>query len=680
MGRERAISLIGSIQVLLTVLFVAGLAWFELSSVDFGYHIAYGREFLRTGRIVEVDPFIYGAQDHRFINANWLSQAVTAALYDWFGWPALTGLRTLLISIMLGCGVVLMAGAGVGRIGIAWGLLLGALAGYERFTLRPELFSYAILALQLLLLFGGRNALPGWKRISAVVALQALWVNLHSYFLLGLALSGARLMQELAASLRGRAVAQNDVSRSNEPPLAPPEYPGGGRFGGLRTWAFLLVLQGAACLVNPWGIAGALFPIRTLDYLRAEKIMAQNPTDPVESPWGILAEFQSPFGFVEFLGAYRTIHAYLLLLGIAAIAAVIAACRRRADVVLVLVIFAAVSTQMRRNIAPFAVVAAPLAIIEWSAAAAWFAAAWNARTSRASRRPLTTAAALATCALTAVWLAGVWSGRFYFEERRPARRLAAGFSDHIFPMNAVAWLNERAAVQPRLFCDLMTTSNVLPWLRPEFKVYITTNTFAYPPGRLKRCWNLGLGLEDHGTFCREYGVNVMLLRVHDPTLRLIRALQRDADWALAYYDANFVVYLRRIPEHAALLAGGGESEARFARERLIRDPAPPHAHRAFQIGIAAGVPVALGWFDAATPLIREALSLEPDYFEMWNNLGLCHAARGQRELAARRTSEAMVEFREAIRCYQRVLAIAPGHREARYNLDHTPVRIEGAAP
>jgi len=644
----------------LSVLLVAGLGWFELSSVDLGYHIAYGRELLRSGCIVTVDPFIYGATNHAFINANWLSQPLFAWLFDRFDAAGLMALRSLLIAAIFLCMWRLLRNAGVKLPGCAWGLMLAALATYERFTLRPELFSYALLAFQLWLLYRPRpvRGLMAWLAIS-----QILWANLHSYFLLGPLLSAARVLQAIVArTLPGRG-------RGEE------AEPGDRRAGDVRYWAVALAVMCAACLVNPWGWRGAIFPIETLDYLRAERIMGQNPEDPVESPWGILSEFQSPFGFIAFRGAYRTIYAYLVLLILSAPAVILAALRRRWDVLATLLLFAAVSTQMRRNIAPFAIVAAPLIVIEFAAVIRAGGPRLRALSFLGRRARL--AASLATCGLLLHWLTGIWSGGFYFEERRPARRLAAGFSDHIFPMNAVRWLNEHPDVRPRLFTDLMTSSNVLPWLRPEFKVYITTNTFAYSPAALMRCWNLGLAREDAGTFCAEFDVNAMLLRVHDPTLPLIRRLSRDADWALTYYDANFVIFLRRIPVHAELIRRDERRAADYEAASALRTAERPHVNAAFQIGIAVGVPIALGWFEQAEPLIREALRREPRYVEMWNNLGLCHASAGQQALARREWGAALAEFRQARECFQTVLTLEPGHREARYNLDHTPVRIEG---
>ncbi|MBK8270127.1 MAG: hypothetical protein IPK83_18255 [Planctomycetes bacterium] len=60
--------------------FVLSLSWFKLSSLDIGYHVAYGRYFLDTGKIVgsEADPFLRADTGVPFVNANWGSQVIMA--------------------------------------------------------------------------------------------------------------------------------------------------------------------------------------------------------------------------------------------------------------------------------------------------------------------------------------------------------------------------------------------------------------------------------------------------------------------------------------------------------------------------------------------------------------------------------------------------------------------------
>src|SRR5262249_18773921 len=146
---------LGRAQFAASLLLVLALAWFELSSIDIGYHVAYGRRFLATGRIVQVDPFIYGATNHHFINANSLSQVIMAWLFDHCGWVGLFGLRVGLIAAIFACLIGTMRSLHAPAGWIGWACVAASLGAYERFSMRPELFSYAIMMAQLWLLVRG---------------------------------------------------------------------------------------------------------------------------------------------------------------------------------------------------------------------------------------------------------------------------------------------------------------------------------------------------------------------------------------------------------------------------------------------------------------------------------------------------------------------------------------------
>ena len=613
---------------------------------------------LETGRIVTVDPFIYGASDHFFINANWLSQALMAALFDRFGWIGLFALRVGLVVCAFAFVIAIARRLGADASGIAWTVLAAGLGAYERFSMRPELFSYAIMMAQLWLLLRGVDR---WTTRIGVPLLQAAWVNLHSYFLIGPAITLC-----LGA---GRLFCDSNASRQE-------------RRRTFVQWMLVLGAQTLACLANPWGLAGMFFPLRTLGYLRATHAMGHAVGDP-SGPWGVLSEFQSPFGFLRYLGASRPIYAYLVLLALSAGGVAVALHRRAWGIALVIALMALMSTQMRRNIAQFALVASPLAIGQLAGrrdgaatdptsadpARASPAGAWSAR-----RRAWVAAQAL-TVLLTGWWLIGLWSGQFYYDERRPGRRLAAGWSDYIFPFDAIDWLNHQPVLRPRLFADLMLSSNVLPWLRPDLQVMIDTNTFAYPPEQLMRVWNVGIGREAHQRLLDEYGVNVAMVRAQDATLPLLRSLAADSAWALVWFDRYVAIFARRIPEHEALIREHEKSRSFLDVPAWIAAAPRSHEITAFRLCGMTNVPFALGWFDVAGALYGEVLRLDPRCFEAWNNLGVCHNKLGMAHLSARRFDDAMAEFKQARSCFENCLRIDPRNAEARYNLDATPVEF-----
>ncbi|MCA9255980.1 MAG: hypothetical protein KDA33_10100, partial [Phycisphaerales bacterium] len=281
---------------------VCTLAWFRIGNLDLGYHIAYGRHFLETGRIVgaEADPFLYAESREPFVNANWGSQVVFALVERAGGVTGLFALRCSLIATIFAAIEHIAFRQTWEPIAVAVAWLLASMAGYERFSLRPELISYAILCIQLVILVGGvRNV---W-RVAALVALQLLLVNAHSYFLLGVALTFCWCAEGLARwGLRRWASSLYDTTAS----------------GDLRWILIALCLQVCACFCHPWHVQAAMFPFRTVGYLAASNAMGGGGAVDGAGSWSNISEFQSPFSFFDESINRFTIYAFVVTLVVAA--------------------------------------------------------------------------------------------------------------------------------------------------------------------------------------------------------------------------------------------------------------------------------------------------------------------------------------------------------------------------
>lgn len=652
----------GRLAVLSAVLLALSLAWFPLASIDLGYHLTYGRHFLDTGRIVgfSPDPFLRPDFATPFVNANWLSQMVMALVDRAAGLAGLFALRLLLVAIILGAVAIVALRAGGGALAVAVAIALAALGSYERFSLRPELFSYAILACQLAFLAGG---LRSRRAVAGIVVLQLALVNLHSYFLLGLALTAVfaapAFLREVAIRLR----------RSRGPSMGASGYDAHAIF--LRRVAIALVLQAAACVVHPWHVRAAIFPLRTLAFLRSHDVMGGDAASEA-SAWSEINEFRSPFSFLDEPINRFTIDAYLLLLVVCGLGMIALIQARRLGPALAIALLFAVSLQMRRNIAPFALLSVPMAI---GAMSAWLGRGLALATSfRAART--TFAAAVAVAGLAVAW--SVVDGRFYYAERRLPRRFGTGYSANAFTMEAARWLREHDAAQPELFVDYYSSSNLLPWLPARYRLLCNTNTFAVRDEALRLSFDLVQGLAPHGPAFDRLGINTVLLRCSSDTQALVQALARDdMTWALVHMDRQSVVFVRRLPEHVDLIlaceikpggvdttawieaAEGGDNGSAGARSRWTR---------ALDLYTQANVPMFLGWYDQAARHLAAAVKLAPDHAESWNNLGLCHAQMMNQRVRTGEFDAAMAHYEEARRAFEHALRHAPGHPVAAANL------------
>jgi len=620
---------------------VLALGWFKVGSLDVGYHLGYGRHFLDTGQIVGLDPFLWQQTARPFVNANWGSQVLMALIERVAGAPGLVALRLVLIATVFACIAAVVRTHVSGWLAVAAAWMLAALGGYERFSMRPELFSYALMSIQLVILTRG---LRSWRSILALAALQVAWVNLHSYFVVGLLLTGAWLAGGIAGQWWKRRAVQ---AASGE-----------GR-SGVKLLSLCLLVQVCACAINPWHVRGMAFPFKTLGFLESHQAMGTAAGDPSQSAWSEISEFQSPFSFAGQIINHRTIQAYWVLLGIGSLGVAALFFEGRFAEALVVVLLFLMSVKMRRNVAQFAMLGAPLSVMGLAVVIPWtrLRASW--------RRALGVVSAAGLVVLAVWWATGIANGRFYYVERRVSRELGVEYSDRTFPRRAVKWLAAHQALKPNLFVDYFTSSNTLPWLPNRFKLFVDTNTFAYMDRTLATAFKLGLGKIDHHRFFDQHGVNVVLLHCGPDTQTLIRKMNADDGvWALVYFDQYDVIFVRRVMQHVPIIRENPISEKSLDARQWVESIEGPDYARALSLGTVVNVPMSLGWWRPALVLMDEAVRLAPDYGEAWHYLGVCHGNLGNAAARSRNYAEADRQWLMAKDCFKKVLALNPNHRDA----------------
>ena len=421
----------------LTCLLLLGLR--TLASVDLGYHLAYGEHAIETGELVDHNPFLYTLPSqnlasslrpepgpaswyddqgrYRFPNSNWLSQVSMATVFQWWGE---TGLCLLSAALILGIGV-LMLGA-LHRLQVPWplsalGLLLFGLVSFSRFNLRPEVFGYLILAAQLFLLapiardaqMASRVAL---RTLAAIGALQILFVNLHSYFLLSLAISGAIMFDCVIRWRRERRMGR-------DPQAAAALQKASLRMG------MLFAAMALSSFLNPWTWRVAALPVQTLIYLRANKIGgAAGP-----HPWSHIGEFRETIHALFPVSAAD--YGIIALLVLAGVGGFVALLRRQWGFLLVIAGMTAVSLSMRRNVAAAALVIIPVALSALNP----LMTAIGSRLAFRDRSPAILAVAGGIAILSAVFAFSVVTNRFYFGEHRLIR-FGIGMNRVFLPIGA----------------------------------------------------------------------------------------------------------------------------------------------------------------------------------------------------------------------------------------------------
>ncbi len=633
------------------------LAWFKVGSLDIGYHVSYGRHFLETGEIIGTrpDPSLYPETAIPFVNANWGSQVIMALAHRAGGATGLFALRITLIGIIFACIAAVVRQCVPSWLAVAVAWLLAALPAYERFSMRPELFSYAILSLQLLILTRGVRS---WKSVAVLAGMQIAWVNLHSYFLVGICLSGTWLIGLLLRSLFSRSHGKSKRVDHWRP---------------MGLFAMALMVQVLVCGANPQYLRGALFPLKTLEFLKSGQVIGETMSEAPKSAWSAISEFHSPFSFIGESICGHTITAWLALLAIAGFGIATLLAKGRFASAGAILLFFFMAAQMRRNIAQFALVAAPLTVAGIATVIAW------------SRLRSITLEVFRLIGAVLLIMASVWiiatvaDGRFYFHERRVIREFGTGYSDHTFPQVAVRWLANHKDLQPNLFVDYFSSSNTLPWLPERFRLFVNTNTFAYEDDTLATVFKLGQAKIPHAPFLDKHGINVVLLHCGPDTQLLVRNLVRDdGSWALVYFDEHAVIFVRRIVPHVDVILHNRVIADDLDAVRWVEDIDKPDHAKAMALGTIVNVPMSLGWWKPAATLSAEAVRLAPDYHEAWNYLGVAEVNLGKAAARSGEIADAIARWKKGIRCFDKVLALRPDQSEAKRFRDETKRILEMA--
>jgi hypothetical protein len=342
------------VAVVLALAFLLGS--FAVKNSDFWMNLATGRALVQgqyrpwTGQ----DPFSYTAEGTYWVNHSWLFDLVLYGTYQALGGPAVVILKALLVAALAWVMLrVRRPGEDVWIPAACTGLALLALG--PRVLLQPVVVSYLLLAVTLWLLQrsadDGAQADP--RRANALWLLPplfALWVNLDDWFILGPLTVGLFLVGEFL---------QGVVPFGRGEPAAA----GGG--ARLRRLALVFAVSVAACLVNPH-----LYRAFTLPADLSPGVVASVLARDREFRWYFLSPFSEPYWHnPNLVGTVASVAFYLLaLVGLASFALNRAGWRWwRA---LLWVAFFLLAAFRWHGVAFFAVVAAPLAALNFQDVAA----------------------------------------------------------------------------------------------------------------------------------------------------------------------------------------------------------------------------------------------------------------------------------------------------------------------
>jgi hypothetical protein len=179
--------------VALAPLFVMG-QFTGINLIDAWWNFGLGHLMLIQRQLITNDPFSFTPTVAEAINQQWLAQLAWAAAYDGAGPAGVLAVRAATIALV---GLFLWSigrDLGASRRALAAASLLAAFQLSEFFQIRAQIFAFALAAAVLWCLQrGGRTS---WL----VVALAAVWANVHGSFPLAPCFAAAFAVGSLAQS------------------------------------------------------------------------------------------------------------------------------------------------------------------------------------------------------------------------------------------------------------------------------------------------------------------------------------------------------------------------------------------------------------------------------------------------------------------------------------------------
>lgn len=528
--------------------FMLGLS--AVADGDIWWHLAAGREMLRTRSLLQSDPFSLSAAGRPWVDVHWLFQLAVYGLYRLGGLSALVFAKSLVIASGATC---LFAAVARGSSRRAEGLfvvaiLLALFSVREQLQLRPVVVTLLFLAVFFVQLerFCAR---PEPSRLFLLPLVQVVWANTQGLFLLGPGLVAAYLLGVVSWSRWGKR---------SWFPFAPEVHRAEQAQRAARALLVALSCCSLACLFTPFGVDGLSLPSHLLGRLvpTGSNVFSANVAENVPP---LASERLLPGQFFHLKWFFAALFAALIAPGR----------RLRSSHVLVLLSLVVLALIANRNLVLLYWLATPIAVMKLSPGLRWLTLLARKRRSAFALR------ALGYAAISIVLgLAGSAAARESALSAPAPFRVPSGSAQRI----------AAAGGQGTIFAADNYGGYLIWALFPEHRPYIDTRLILRTPGEYREYLRVVDEPSLFESFQRRHGFQYVVLPTAYPDryLGLIAHLYRSPDWKLLYTDGTETLFVTResSAEPARDLARRGtteqilsEIEREYSASPTLRDAA-----------------------------------------------------------------------------------------------------------
>jgi len=547
--------------------------FFSLSINDLGRHIENGKILLETRDVLKANFYSYTEPDFPFINHHWLSGTIFHFLWKNAGFEGLVIFK--MIVLLSAFTLLFLASAKKANFWLVAIFSLPAiLILKERAELRPEIFSYLFTAVFVYFLIDLEKH-PEKKRIFWLVPLQLLWVNLHSFFFIGILLVAGFLFEKIVLNLKNL--------KSN--PL-------------IIKLVLLLSMIIMACLINPNGLKGALYFLDIFNNY-GYKISENEPLLAVKEIywWDVSIRIFMPMVFLlasSFLLNIKRKPIFYFLAGAGAAAATFFI--MRALPLFGLIFLPAISSNFSE-----------ISLKIWN----YFNKNWP-RLAVISEKIL-------VLALVAIFIYAGWTihKTTSISTGAPQER-GIGLADRV--NDAAIFFKEQGLKGP-IFNDYNIGSYLIFHLFPQERVFIDNRPEAYPASFFRDTYLPMLEREEKWRELQnKYNFNAIFFSPQNlgegEGNFLIRRLS-DPDWPLIYADAYSVILLKNIPENQEIIKKSQITSENIGEKIGYLSESDKLVERTAAVNLL----IAMGQEDLLISNLQKILDKWPEYSGGWLLMG-----------------------------------------------------------
>lgn len=464
---------------------------------DLGRHLLTGKLILATHHVPTTNLFSYTHPAFPFLDHHWLSQVLFFLIFSVTGFSGLFFLKLIVIGVLFSL-LLFLSLKRASLYAVIFVSILSFPVLFERTDIRPELFSFLFLTITVSLLYSYRRKKT--SLILLLIPIEALWINMHIYFIVGIGLFGLFVLDELVIYRK--------------------------KLRNSHTFFLLLVfiLTCIALLFNPRGLTAILYPFTVLSHYGYS--IEENQTifflQNYYFRWSIFFfELITALGFISFCITHRK--------------------RRLIDWLLILS-FAYLGASAVRNM-PLFILALFLPFTES------FTDNFKALADHFKHKPLIFPLyfSLLSCLL----------GIFVF-----GQAVQKGTGDTVSPgaERGVDFLIDNQ-ITGRIFNNFDIGSYLIYRLYPEERVFVDGRPEAYPVSFFQQTY---IPMQENPQLFTKvvdkYHISVVFFSYTDQTpwaTMFLENIKQNHDWEPVYLDDYVIIYLKKTPANQPILSRFG---------------------------------------------------------------------------------------------------------------------------